>query len=93
VLAYFSDEERHDLHRQLDELGADRSIAYVTAEYAENGAPWVPAPPRPSTVVEHKMPTLLGLGLWDHGRTEHRALAWMPPHGQWIDWLDPATAG
>src|SRR5690348_17655821 len=40
------------------------------------------APDRPSAVVEHKMPTLLGLGLWDHGRTEHRALAWMPPHGQ-----------
>ncbi|MGZ4727371.1 MAG: hypothetical protein ACXWB2_06610, partial [Acidimicrobiales bacterium] len=61
--------------------------------YAENGAPWVPAPPRPSIVVEHKMPTLLGIGLWDHGRTEHRALAWMPPHGQWLDWLDPTTSG
>ena len=93
VLAYFSDEERHELHRQLDELGADRAIAYVTAEYAQDGAPWVPAPARPSVVVEHKMPTLLGLGLWDHGRTDHRALAWMPPHGQWIDWLDRTTAG
>jgi len=92
VLAYFSDEERHELHRQLDELGTDRAIAYVTAEYAVDGAPWVPPPPRPTLVVEHKMPTLLGLGLWDHGRTAHRVLGWMPPHGQWIDWLDPSTA-
>ena len=93
VLAYFSDDERARLHELLDELGGDRSIAYVTAEYTDNGGPWVPAPPRPTTVVEHKMPTLLGLGLWDHGRTEHRALAWMPPHGQWIDWFDDPVSG
>jgi hypothetical protein len=92
VLAYFSDDERAELHRLLDQLGADRSIAYVTAEYADNGAPWVPVPRRDSVSLEHRSPTLLGLGLWDHGRTEHRALAWMPPHGQWLDWLDPTTA-
>jgi hypothetical protein len=91
VLAYFSDDERAELHRLLDELGADRSIAYVTAEYAGN-APWVPEAPRPSEVGDHTSPTLLGLGLWDHGRTGHRALAWMPPHGQWLDWLDPTSA-
>jgi hypothetical protein len=91
VLAYFSDDERARLHAVLDDLGRDRALAYVTAEYVDNGGPWLPAPPRPTTVVEHKAPTLLGLGLWDHGHTEHRALAWMPPHGQWLDWLDPTT--
>ena len=93
VLAYFSDDERPSCTASSTSSAPTGAIAYVTAEYAENGAPWVPAPSRPSTVVEHKMPTLLGLGLWDHGRTDHRALAWMPPHGQWIDWLDPTTAG
>ena len=92
VLAYFSPDERTELHRLLDELGADRAIGYVTAEYAENGAPWLPAAPRATVSAGHRAPTLLGLGLWDHGRTEHRALAWMPPHGQWLDWLDPTTA-
>ena len=91
VLAYLSDTERAELHRLLDELGNDRAIGYVTAEYVDN-APWVPAPSRPTVSTEHRSPTLLGLGLWDHGHTEHRALAWMPPHGQWLDWLDAATA-
>ena len=91
VLAYFSDDERAELHGLLDELGTDRAIGYVTAEYVDN-APWVPPPPRPTVSTDHRSPTLLGLGLWDHGRVEHRALAWMPPHGQWLDWLDPATA-
>lgn len=92
VLAYFSPDERAELHRLLDQLGAERAIGYVTAEYVDDGAPWVPPPPRPSVTVAHRSPTLLGLGLWDHGRTEHRALAWMPPHGQWLDWLDPSTS-
>jgi hypothetical protein len=90
VLAYLSDDERADLHRLLDELGADRSIAYVTAEYPGN-VPWLPESPRPSEVSDHTAPTLLGLGLWDHGRTDHRCLAWMPPHGQWLEWLDSAS--
>jgi hypothetical protein len=91
VLAYFSDAERDELHRLLDQLGATRSIAYVTAEYPENGGSWVPQPPRDTVSLDHRSPTLLGLGLWDHGSTEHRALAWMAPHGQWLDWLDPTT--
>jgi hypothetical protein len=46
VLAYFSGDERARLHEILDDLGADRTIAYVTAEYPDN-APWVPPAPRP----------------------------------------------
>jgi len=91
VLAYFSDDERAELHRLLDELGATRSIAYITAEYPENNAPWVPPAARDTVGLDNRSPTLLGLGLWDHGRTDHRALAWMQPHGQWLDWLDPTT--
>jgi len=87
VLAYFSPEDRAELARLLDDLGADRAIGYVTAEY-ESTVPWLPPPRRPSVGTVHGRPTLLGLGIWDHGRTEHRALAWMQPHGQWLDWLD-----
>ena len=91
VLAYFDDAGRGALEETLDRLGADRTIAYVTAEYEEN-VPWVPTPPRPSVTQGHRSPTLLGLGLWDHGTTDHRALAWVQPHLQWIDWVDGASA-
>jgi hypothetical protein len=91
VLAYFSAEEREQLHATLDRLGADRAIAFVTAEY-EGNAPWVPAPTRAVSTLDHSSPTLLGLGLWDHGRTDHAALAWVQPHLRWIDWIDEATA-
>ena len=50
VLAYFSEDRRAELHRLLDELGRDRPLAYVTAEY-EGDTPWVPTAPRP--VVGH----------------------------------------
>ncbi len=77
VLAYFSDEERRQLHATLDRLGAERTIAFVTAEYDGN-APWVASPGRPPSSTDHGSPTLLGLGLWDHGRTDHGALALGP---------------
>jgi len=92
VLAYFSAEEQAQLHATLDRLGADRTIAFVTAEY-EGNAPWVPAPVRPAAVEPQISPTLLGLGIWDHDRTDHVALGWVQPHVRWIDWIDEATAG
>jgi hypothetical protein len=92
VLAYLSTDERAALHATLDRLGAERRIAFVTAEY-EGNAPWVPPPGRAPRAADHAHPTLLGLGLWDHGRTDHAALAWVQPHLRWIEWLDEATAG
>ncbi|HEY5154755.1 MAG TPA: DUF2332 domain-containing protein, partial [Acidimicrobiales bacterium] len=92
VLAYFSEAERDQLHATLDHLGAERTIAFVTAEY-EGNTPWVPEPTRPASAADHSSPTLLGLGLWDHGRTDHAALAWVQPHLRWIEWINPATAG
>jgi hypothetical protein len=92
VLAYFSESQQADLHRLLDDLGRHRALAFVTAEY-EGTAPWVSSPPRPVITGDHSSPTLVGLGLWDHGTTDHAALAWAHPHLRWIDWLDPQTAG
>ena len=92
VLAYFTDDERRQLHATLDQLGADRSIAFVTAEYAGN-TPWVPSPTEPAIGADHGSPTLLGLGLWDHGTTAHAPLAWVQPHLRWIEWINLATAG
>ena len=92
VLAYFSDEERRQLHATLDRLGADRTLAFVTAEY-EGNAPWLPTPQPPAATTDHAAPTLLGLGLWNHGTTDHAALAWVHPHLRWIEWINPATAG
>ncbi len=92
VLAYFSPEDREALHATLDRLGARRRLAFVTAEY-EGNAPWVPTPGPAAASQGAAMPTLLGLGLWDHGRTEHAALAWVQPHLRWIEWINQATAG
>ncbi|MEI7592087.1 MAG: DUF2332 domain-containing protein [Actinomycetes bacterium] len=91
VLAYLSADERSTLHAMLDEFGSRRSLAMVTAEYPGN-VPWLPESIPPEPIVGHKAPTELGLGLWDHGRTEHRGLAWMQPHGQWLYWVDKSSA-
>ncbi|HEX7443110.1 MAG TPA: DUF2332 domain-containing protein, partial [Acidimicrobiales bacterium] len=86
VLAYLTQPDRDRLHATLDELGATRPIAFVTAEYHGN-APWVPEPESPPTASSHTSPTLLGLGVWDGGRTEHRPLAWVHPHLRWMEWI------
>ena len=79
----------HAIGKKIVEEAAE---VWMAAEY-EGNTPWVPRPSRPVAAGEQSSPTLLGLGLWDHGRTEHAALAWVQPHVRWIEWINEASAG
>ncbi len=90
VLAYFTKPDRVGLHDILDEIGAHRDLALVTAEYPQV-VPWVPEPSRPPAAQEGKGATLLARTTWNGGLRTTRPLAWMQAHGLWLDWLDPPT--
>lgn len=91
VLAYFSHDERAELGALLDELGARRDLALVTAEYPSI-APFIDRPERPADAGEGRAATVVGISTWLDGRRSSRPVAWCHAHGAWIDWLDAASA-
>lgn len=91
VLAYFSHDQRAELGSLLDELGARRDLALVTAEYPSI-APFIDRPERPATAGEGQAATVAGISTWLDGRRASRPVAWCHAHGAWIDWLDAASA-
>ncbi len=91
VLAYFSSDERKALGALLDDVGGRRDLAGLTSEYP-GVAPWIDPPGRDATDNAGQAASLLGLRWWHGGHATSVALAWTHAHGQWIDWLDPATA-
>ena len=86
ALAYFDKDDRQRVHDVLAERGADRDLAFVTAEH-ERVTPWVPAAPRPPT-DEEKGASLVAMTTWSDGARQAAPLAWTHPHGQWIDWFE-----
>jgi hypothetical protein len=85
ALAYFDKEDRQRVYDLLAERGADRDVAFVTAEH-ERVTPWVPPAPRPPT-DEEKGASLVALTTWTGGALRAAPLAWTHPHGRWIDWF------
>jgi hypothetical protein len=92
MLSYVSPDGRGRLADVLDAHGRTRELAWITAEYP-GIAPWVDRPGRESAGAPSKVATVLGLSRWRSGPRTSRPLAWVQAHGQWIDWLDPSTAG
>jgi hypothetical protein len=37
------------------------------------------------------MPSLLGVGVFDGGRTESRTLAYVDPYGTWLHWIETGS--
>jgi hypothetical protein len=92
VLAYFSKADRVRLGDLLADIGGDRDLAFVTAEYPSI-APGIERPDRAATDNSGQAATLVGVSTWRHGRRQARPVAWAHAHGRWLDWLDPLTAG
>jgi len=86
VLAYLPREGRRKVHDLLAERGAHRDLALVTAEYPHITS-WVPAPAHPPLDGDPALTTRLVLTTWRDGRETVRPLAWMHPHGRWLEWL------
>jgi hypothetical protein len=84
ALAYFSPAGRSALRAALAEIGRQRELALVTAEYPQV-TPWFPEPRAPT--LTGKAATLLGATMWNDGTEQAEPLAWTHAHGQWLDWL------
>jgi hypothetical protein len=91
VLAYFSKEDRLEVGRVLDELGATRDLALITGEYPSI-APFIDRPAREPAGADGQGASLLGLSTWLDGDRSSRPIAWTHAHGRWIDWLDEPTS-
>ena len=87
ALAYFSPASRSALRAGLAEIGAQRDLALVTAEYPQV-TPWFPEPRAPT--LTGKGATLLGATMWKDGTEQAEPLAWTHAHGQWLDWFEDA---
>ncbi len=88
TFAYLSSEQRDAFVEELTRLGAHRPLAWITAEGPglvdrfERGEP----PHHDLTT-----PSVLGVEVFDGRRSAPTMLAWVHPHGHWIDWrAEPA---
>lgn len=81
ALAYFSLEDRLRFLRRLDECGATRPLAWVSAE----GVGIAPAVP---TLGDSRLSghSLVGLAVFDGADLRVNAIARCHPHGQWLEW-------
>lgn len=90
VLAYFSHAERAQLGELLEELGAERPLAFVTSEYP-GIAPGIDRPSLEASGDGSAGASLVGLLRWSDGRRDGGPVAWCHAHGRWLEWLDPTT--
>jgi hypothetical protein len=81
ALAYFSLEDRLRFLRRLDEYGATRPLAWVSAE----GVGIAPAVP---TLGDSRLSghSVVGLAVFDGADLRVNAIARCHPHGQWLEW-------
>jgi hypothetical protein len=95
ALAYLGRDGRAAVLAALDEVGATRDLAVVSAEEPRI-TPWVPAPPPAVEACGDAdgdgTGTLLGLRTWRGGEAHDEALALCHPHVRWIAWV-PGGAG
>lgn len=83
MLAYLTREQRDAFVEQLARFGARRPLVWINAEEPgvleciETGEPPAHDPTTPSA---------LGAVRFDEGGTQPAMLAWVHPHGRWIDW-------
>lgn len=85
VLAYFDPDERARFWELLQGCGRARDLAVVTGEFP-TVVPWVPAAPSPPS-MEGRGASLVGLATWSDGACTTEALAWVHPHGRWLEWF------
>ncbi len=81
VLNYFPPAARRRFVEQLDEIGAERDLSWVSAE---SPAMTPELPHAPDLAGEHT--TALTLVTWRSGVREVEHLATCHPHGYWIHW-------
>ncbi len=81
--AYLSLEQRHAFTEQLTRLATDRPLAWISAE-----GPGIVDRFELGEPPEHDLttPSVLGVEVFDGRRRRPTLLAWVHPHGHWIDW-------
>jgi hypothetical protein len=89
VMAYLDTKGRQAVHDLMDERGAARDLALLTAEYP-HVTPWV-APSRPAGVDESTDATFVAACTWRDGVEQADSIAWTHAHGAWLDWMAPET--
>jgi len=84
AFAYLARDQRDAFVEQLAQASVKRPIAWISGEGP--GVVDVFAAGEPPG-HDPMMPSVLGAVLFDGGRREATMLAWVHPHGRWIDWL------
>ena len=93
ALAYLSASGRQELVDQLDGVGAERDLAFVTFE-EPRFTPWIPQPVVAETPqFGEGTRTAIGLRSWRNGRVESQLLGFAHPHGRWLAWDPPVVGG
>ena len=92
ALAYMSGEGRQQILDDLDAIGMQRDLAFVTLE-EPRFTPWNPDVPDrgKATATGDGTTTLLAVRRWRNGECESRPLAFVHPHGRWMQWIDAPT--
>jgi hypothetical protein len=92
AFAYLSVDERAEFVGELAEVSRRRRVAWLSAEgpgtvelLAQQATP---DPPVPERLVPAE-PDVLGLVTFDDGATDAQVLAFVHPHGLWMDWRAP----
>ena len=88
ALAYLSAAGRQNVLDQLDAVGAERDMAFITFEEPRL-TPWIPAVAFDGSVRGEGTLTAIGVRSWRGGQIESRLLGFAHPHGRWLGWAGP----
>jgi hypothetical protein len=86
ALGYLAPQRRIDFANELQQLGHERPLAWISGEQAGALAPFadVVVPTGQAGVA----PSVLGLVVFSGATTDVTLLAFVHPHGTWLDWRD-----
>jgi hypothetical protein len=86
--SYLRRADRARFEQILAEQGRSRPLAWVCCDGTGSSDLFTTDVEPP---VDQLMPSLLGVGVFDGGRTESRTLAYVDPYGTWLHWIETGS--
>lgn len=84
--SYLRRVDRDRFEQILAEYGRTRPVAWVCCDGAGSSALFTTSTPPPADL---RMPSVLGVAVFDHASVESRTLAYVDPYGTWLEWVGP----
>ena len=83
--SYLRRADRARFEQILAEHGSNRPIAWVCCDGAGSSDLFTTPVPAP---MDQRMPSLMGVAVFQGGAVESHVLAYVDPYGSWLHWIE-----